>query len=83
MRTVGAGFDLTMVRTEDLTLGTGTISVWDTVNGWGYELYNGVGYSGTLSAHGTNQTLAIVPKTINQNGEKNTYVYRVKYGMRA
>jgi hypothetical protein len=72
-----------MVRTEDLTLGTGSISVWDTVNGWGYELYNGVGYSGALSAHGTSQLLAVVPKNINQNGEKNTFVYRMKYGMKA
>jgi hypothetical protein len=42
VRTIGAGFSLDMLRTQDLTLGTGSISVWDGTNGWGYELYNGV-----------------------------------------
>lgn len=82
VKTVGAGFSLDMQRTQDLTLGTGSITVWNGTNGWGYELYNGA-YSGTLAAHGTNQILGTVAKSINPNGEKNTYTYRVKYGMKA
>ncbi|MDD2693762.1 MAG: hypothetical protein PHY14_02420 [Candidatus Gracilibacteria bacterium] len=82
VKTVGAGFDLTMQRTQDLTMENGTISVWNETNGWGYDLYN-MNYSGNLTAHGTSQTLASVSKSINQSGQKNTYIYRVKYGMKA
>ena len=72
-----------MLRTQDLTLGSGSVTVWNGTDGWGYDLYNGVSYSGTLSAHGTTQTLANIVKNINQSGQRNTYIYRVKYGVNA
>lgn len=34
VKTVGAGFDLSMIRTQDLTLGSGSITVWNGTNGW-------------------------------------------------
>lgn len=34
VRTVGAGFSLGMIRTDDLIFNSGSISVWDGVHGW-------------------------------------------------
>lgn len=34
-----------------------------------------------LTAHGTTQTLANIAKNINQSGQRNTFTYRVKYGV--
>ena len=34
VKTVGAGFDLSMFRSQDLILGSGSITVWNGTNGW-------------------------------------------------
>ena len=34
VKTVGAGFDLSMFRSQDLILGSGSITVWNGANGW-------------------------------------------------
>lgn len=81
IRTVGAGFNLSMLRTQDLLYSTEVIPVYSGSTGWGYDLWNGSAFSNALTAHGTSQTLATVVKNINTNGQKNTYTYRLKYGM--
>ncbi len=83
VKTVGAAFDVSMLRTEDLTFGTGVIGVYSGSTGWGYDLWNGSTYSNTLTAHDTSQIIATNPKNIDPNGQKNTYTYRIKYGMNA
>lgn len=79
MQTVGAGFDLTMLRTTDLTYITDVIPVYSGSTGWGYDKNTGSGYSSTITAHGTTQTIVSVAKAINTNGQRNTFVYRVKF----
>ena len=81
IRTVGAGFDLSMLRTTDLTYISDVISVYSGSTGWGYDKNIGSGYSSTITAHGTSQNIVSVVKNINPNGQKNTFTYRVKYGV--
>lgn len=80
VKTIGAGFDLSLERTADLgTISGSTISVWDGTSGWGYEKLNGI-YTDTLSSHGTKVVFASQTKSINTNGERNMYTYRVRWG---
>ena len=81
IKTVGAGFDLSMIRTNDLTKITDVIPVYNGTNGWGYTQWNGTLFPPTITAHGTTQTLANIAKNINTNGNKNTFTYRIKYAV--
>lgn len=81
VKTVGAGFDLSMIRTNDLTRVTDVIPVYDGTNGWGYTQWNGSLFPPTITAHGATQTLWSVLKNIDQNGNKNTFTYRIKYAI--
>lgn len=81
IETVGAGFDLSMIRTTDLTYITDIIPVYSGSTGWGYSQWNGASFPPTITPHGTSQSLASVAKNININGQKNTFMYRVKYGV--
>lgn len=81
IETVGAGFNLSMLRTTDLTYISDVISVYSGSTGWGYSQWNGTSFPPTITPHGTSQSLASVAKNINSNGQKNTFVYRVKYGV--
>ena len=83
VQTVGAGFDLSMLRTADMTYLSDTITVYSGSTGWGYDKNIGGGYSSTITAHGTTQTIVSTPKAINTNGQRNTFTYRVKFGVNA
>lgn len=81
VKTVWAGFDLTMIRTTDLTYISDIIPVFSWSTGWWYDKNIWSGYTGAITPHGTTQALISVPKNINTNGQKNTFTYRVKYGV--
>ena len=82
MRTVGAGFALVTAPSSILTqLPSGdTINYWNGTLGVGYDIWSGGAFGGTILTYSPNATLANVTKNINQNGEKNTFTYRIKYG---
>jgi hypothetical protein len=81
IKTVGAWFDLSMIRQDDLTYDIDVIWVYNGISWWWYDADIGSGYSGTISPHGSSQNLISTAKNINQNGQKNTFIYRVKYGV--
>ncbi|MBP9779159.1 hypothetical protein KBD33_00880 [Candidatus Gracilibacteria bacterium] len=82
VQTVGAGFSLSTSPLTSFTSPLGdTIPYWNSILGWGYDLWSG-GFSGLLSSHSPNATLATQAQSINPNGERNTYTYRIKYGTR-
>ena len=80
VRTVGAAFNLSMIGTSTLTRSAETINYWNGTLGWGYDQWNGSAYLGTIISTGTTGTLANQAASINTNGLKNTYTYRIKYG---
>ncbi len=81
VRTVGAGFALTTAPTNPLAIPSGdTINYWNGTYGVGYDLWNGTAFLGNIITYSPNATLATVAKNINQNGERNTFTYRIKYG---
>lgn len=57
-----------------------TINYWNGTFGVGYDIWSGGAFGGTILSYSPNATLATISKNINQNGEKNTFTYRVKYG---
>jgi hypothetical protein len=81
VKTVWAAFDLSLLRASDLAYSGQTISVYSAGNGWWYDKNIGSGYSSTITSHGTTQTIVTVAKNINTNGQKNTFTYRVKFGV--
>jgi hypothetical protein len=81
VKTVGAGFDLSMLRTTDLTYLTDVIPVYSGSTGWWYDKNIWAGYSGSIIPHGTTQNIVSVVKNINTNGQKNTFTYRLKYAV--
>ncbi len=80
VRTVGAAFNLSMIGTSTLTRSAETINYWNGTLGWGYDQWTGSAYLGTIISTGTAGTLANQAVSINTNGLKNTYTYRIKYG---
>jgi hypothetical protein len=58
------------------------IEHWTGTWGYGYEVYSG-GYSDTLSSMNPSVTIATQASSINPNGEKNVYTYRIQYGVLA
>lgn len=83
VKTIGAGVHLSMIRNTDLTHATDTIGVYDGSNGWGYDLWNGSSYAGLLLSHSTSQTIANTTKNINPNGLRDTFTYRIRYGVKS
>lgn len=82
VQTVGAGFTLSTSPLTNFTSPLGDmIPYWNSIVGWWYDLWSG-GFSGLLSSHSPNATLATQVQNINPNGERNTYTYRIKYGTR-
>jgi hypothetical protein len=78
--TLWAGFTVsTAPITNFVSIPWDTISYWDGNWGWGYDLWSWV-YSGVLTSHSPTATLATQAQNINQNGERNSYIYRIKYG---
>jgi hypothetical protein len=81
VRTVGAGFALTSAPSNPLAMPSGdTVNYWDGTYGLGYDLWNGSAFLGNIITYSPNTTLATVAKNINQDGAKNTFTYRIKYG---
>lgn len=81
VRTVWAGFSITTSPISILTRSSGeTINYWNGITGIGYDIWNSGAFGGTILTYSPNATLANIAKNINQNGEKNTFTYRVKYG---
>jgi hypothetical protein len=72
-----------MLRTADMTYLSDTITVYSGSTGWWYDKNIWSGYSSTITAHGTTQTIVSVAKNINTNWQRNTFTYRIKYGMNA
>lgn len=81
IQTVWAGFTLvTTPITNLISSAPATINYWNGTIGWGYDLWNGFSYSGTITSHSPSVTIATQIQSINTSGEKNTYTYRIKYG---
>lgn len=81
IQTIGSAFTLDMMRNTDLTSSGQSIAAFSGSHGWGYELYNGTAYSGTITAHDTNQLLSNIARNPHPDGALRTYTYRVKYGV--
>jgi len=81
IRTVWAWFSLTTSPLSALTRpGGDTINYWNGTFWVWYDLWSGSGFGGAILSYSPNATLATVAKNINPNWEKNTFVYRVRYG---
>lgn len=74
VRTIGAWFRVNMNQTWDMAYTTNTIEKFDGTEGFGYRP---TPYTGVINAI-NNASLANQNKLLNTNGEKNTYVYRIK-----
>jgi uncharacterized delta-60 repeat protein len=79
VRTVWAWFNLAMSGTSFASGSSPIVSHWTGTWGYGYEKYDGA-YSGTLSNLSSWVILLTQWSSINTNGEKNIYTYRVQYG---
>lgn len=76
VKTVWAWFDLTMnTPIPELNYVWETIWAWDTTTWFGYEE---APYASALSLIGANQNIGNEVKSINTDGEKNTYTYNIK-----
>ncbi|MDC0505968.1 hypothetical protein OAN96_00050 [Candidatus Gracilibacteria bacterium] len=80
VRTVGAGFNVTMDADNNLTYITELLQNYDGTNGFGYQANQPTPYSGTITAIGTNEDIATQTAAINTNGDKNTYVFEIQLG---
>jgi Concanavalin A-like lectin/glucanases superfamily/Bacterial Ig-like domain len=81
IKTVWAGFTLSSTSGNSLaSTGSNSINYWNGTNGWWYDLWNGSAWTNTITSHSPNATLATTPANLNQNGDKNTYTYKIRYG---
>lgn len=81
IKTVWAGFTLNTWPTSVMwSLGWENIPAWNTSYGVGYDLWNGSAFLGNILTYSPNSTIAATTKNINTNGEKNIFIYRLKYG---
>jgi hypothetical protein len=80
IQTVWAGFSISTLASLPLVWSaTPPINYWNGSAGWGYDLWNGFTYSNSITSHSPSVLLWTQAQNINQNGEKNTYTYRLKY----
>lgn len=78
--TVGAAFGVTMNQVVPLTgIGTGVINSWDGTDGFGKR----IGVTNTIEAITLNHPVGSQARSINTNGQKNTYTYPVRLGARS
>lgn len=75
VKTVGAGHNIFLNRNTDLSYLTETISPFTTLGYW-YDL--GPVYSNNISSFSDPVNIWTQASSININGNKNTYVYRIK-----
>ncbi len=81
IKTVWAGFTLSSTSGNSLaSTESNSINYWNGTNGWWYDLWNGSAWTNTITSHSPNATLATTPANLNQNGDKNTYTYKIRYG---
>jgi len=76
IRTVGAGFDITMNNSTDLSYLTETIGWWNGTTGYWFDQDP---FSGTISPTSTGTVIWSEVQNINTNGEKNTYIYNIRF----
>jgi hypothetical protein len=86
IKTLGAGFALAHRKITTLTAtgGVNQIQDFDGTNGFGFDFAetgsgNTVAYAGTVSSV-NGGTVANYPSAIDPNGNRKTYVYKIKYG---
>ncbi|MDA9129058.1 hypothetical protein N9J72_01105 [Candidatus Gracilibacteria bacterium] len=78
IKTVGVGFKLDMLKNTNLDLdGSNSITDFNGTTGFGYD---SLPYSSTITALGSSINLATQTGSINVNGGKNTYTYKLRYG---
>ncbi|MCH2188344.1 hypothetical protein MK079_00760, partial [Candidatus Gracilibacteria bacterium] len=77
VRTLGAGFDVTMNTTTLPSYSSESLSDWDGSDGFGYQASP---FSGTITTIASNQNIASQASGINTNGQKNTYTYDIQLG---
>ncbi len=78
VKTVGAKFDVTMLQNTDLSLTSDyRIPTWDTDSGFWYTQVSSPSISDIQKIEDAN--IWSEDTSINQDGEKNTYTYTIKY----
>ncbi|MCH2188345.1 hypothetical protein MK079_00765 [Candidatus Gracilibacteria bacterium] len=77
VRTIGAPFQVDLVKNTDLLSGTQEISSWNGGSGYGYE---STPYNGIITSFDTGATIGTQTKNLNTNGQKNTYNYQLQIG---
>lgn len=75
VHTVGAAHDILLKHNTDLTYLTETIDQFSTT-GYGYD--SGPSYSGNITDFWSSSIIWTQGASINTNGEKNTYTYRIR-----
>lgn len=79
VKTLGVPFVLNMVGTNALAQGSQNFNYWNGSLGWGYDQFLSGTYDTILVSHATSATIAMQARSINQNGQKNTYTYKIKF----
>ena len=77
VKTVGVGFNVKMRQTSNMTTGLDDIPNWNGVLWFWYDAFP---YTSNISTIANPTTIATQAKSINTNGDKNTYTYKLKYG---
>ena len=76
--TVGAWFNVNMIQNSILTeWHSGNIIFWNSTK---WVWYDKSPYTSTITSAQTNQVLSTQGASLNTNGLKNTYTYKIKYG---
>jgi len=78
VKTVGAWFEVSMNTTSLPSYSSENIPIWDNFIGYWYELWPS--YSWNINLMWVNESIATQIKSINTNGNKNTYMYELKLG---
>lgn len=78
VKTVGVGFTLDMIKNTNLDLdANNSITDWNGTAGFWYD---SLPYTSSLTALWSGINIATQTGSLNANGDKNTYTYKVKYG---
>jgi hypothetical protein len=77
VKTVGAAFDVTMLKQTDMDNTENIIPDWDGSLGFGYQ----PSPFGVVSSFGAGNLVASQGANLNINGDKNIYTYDIKYSV--
>jgi hypothetical protein len=80
VKTLGVPFVLNMVGTNTLAQGSQNFNYWNGSLGWGYDQFLSGTYDTILVSHATSATVAMQARSLDQNGIKNVYTYKIKFG---